>query len=184
MNSFASALRKTRAQTTRLDLVLPPDVEAAARSLAERESACCSFFTFEFEPAGDDVVMHISVPPEHVEVLDALEARVSCDVTETVVVRIKPGSRKGPLVEVGDDGELTIYVRERAVEGKANEAVIKLLAAHLDVPRSRLKLVSGATSRVKRFRLKPRARPCAEREHVVANRRHFARKFTFDGEGR
>ena len=72
----ASVLRNTRAQTTRLDLVVPPDVEAAARSLAERESACCSFFTFEFEPAGGDVVMHISVPPDQVAVLDAIEARV------------------------------------------------------------------------------------------------------------
>jgi uncharacterized protein YggU (UPF0235/DUF167 family) len=74
-------------------------------------------------------------------------------VTETVVVRVKPGSRKGPLVEVTDDGELTVYVAERAVEGKANEAVVKLLAKHLGVPRSRLELVSGATSRVKRFRV-------------------------------
>lgn len=74
-------------------------------------------------------------------------------MTETVVVRVKPGSRKGPLVEVGEGGELTIYVRERAVEGKANEAVVKLLAAHLNVPRSRVELLSGATSRVKRFRV-------------------------------
>lgn len=74
-------------------------------------------------------------------------------MTEIVVVRVKPGSRKGPLVEVGADGELTIYVQERAVEGKANEAVVKLLAMHLGVPRSRLELVSGATSRVKRFRV-------------------------------
>jgi uncharacterized protein (TIGR00251 family) len=70
-----------------------------------------------------------------------------------VVVRVKPGSKKGPLVEVAEDGELTIYVREPAVEGKANEAVVRLLAKHLDVPRSRLELVSGATSRVKRFRI-------------------------------
>jgi uncharacterized protein len=28
-----------------------------------------------------------------------------------------------------------------------------VLAAHLDVPRSRLELVSGATSRLKRFRV-------------------------------
>jgi uncharacterized protein YggU (UPF0235/DUF167 family) len=70
-----------------------------------------------------------------------------------ITVRVKPGSRKGPLVEVGADGVLTIYVRERAVEGKANEAVVKLLAAHLSVPRSRVELVSGATSRVKRFRV-------------------------------
>jgi uncharacterized protein len=70
-----------------------------------------------------------------------------------VVVRVKPGSKKGPLVEVAEDGELTIYVREPAVGGKANEAVVRLLANHLDVPRSRLELVSGATSRVKRFRI-------------------------------
>jgi uncharacterized protein len=74
-------------------------------------------------------------------------------VTETVVVRVKPGSRKGPLVETDADGALTIYVPERAVEGKANEAVVKLLAKHMGVPRSRVELVSGATSRVKRFRV-------------------------------
>lgn len=70
-----------------------------------------------------------------------------------VVVRVKPGSRKGPLVEVGDDDSLTIYVPERAVDGKANDAVIKLLAAHLGVPRSRVELISGATARLKRFRI-------------------------------
>ena len=74
-------------------------------------------------------------------------------MTETVVVRVKPGSRKGPLVEVDADGALTVYVPERAVEGKANDAVVKLLAKHLDVPRSRVELVSGATSRVKQFRV-------------------------------
>ncbi|OJZ74694.1 hypothetical protein BRW65_08290 [Mycobacterium paraffinicum] len=74
---------------------------------------------------------------------------------DSVVVRVKPGSRKGPLVEVGPDGELTIYVREPAVDGKANDAVTRLLAAHLEVPRSRIELISGATSRLKRFRLNP-----------------------------
>ncbi|MGV0744743.1 DUF167 domain-containing protein [Mycolicibacterium sp. XJ870] len=74
-------------------------------------------------------------------------------MSEIVVVRVKPGSRKGPLVEVGDDGALTIYVPERAVDGKANEAVVKVLAAHLGVPPSRVELVSGATARVKRFRV-------------------------------
>ena len=74
-------------------------------------------------------------------------------MADVVVVRVKPGSKKGPLVEVAEDGELTIYVREPAVEGKANDAVVRLLAKHLDVPRSRLELVSGATSRVKRFRI-------------------------------
>jgi uncharacterized protein YggU (UPF0235/DUF167 family) len=74
-------------------------------------------------------------------------------VTDTVVVRVKPGSKKGPLVETGADGELTIYVREQAVDGKANAAVVRLLADYLGVPRSRIELASGATSRTKRFRI-------------------------------
>jgi hypothetical protein len=73
---FAMVQRKTRSQTTRLDLVMPSSIEAGARDLARRESECCSFFSFEFEQAGDDVVMHIGVPPSQVGVLDALEARV------------------------------------------------------------------------------------------------------------
>ncbi|AKS36513.1 DUF167 domain-containing protein [Mycolicibacterium goodii] len=74
-------------------------------------------------------------------------------MSETVVVRVKPGSRKGPLVETADDGTLTIYVQERAVDGKANTAVTKLLAAHLGVPPSRVELISGAAARLKRFRV-------------------------------
>ncbi|MDT5258458.1 MAG: uncharacterized protein QOD10_3538 [Mycobacterium sp.] len=74
-------------------------------------------------------------------------------MADTVVARVKPGSRKGPLVEVDCNGELTIYVREPAVDGRANDAVIGLLAAYLQLPRSRVELVSGATSRLKRFRI-------------------------------
>lgn len=75
-------------------------------------------------------------------------------MADTVIVRVKPGSRKGPLVELGCDGELTIYVREPAVDGKANDAVTRLLAAHLHLPKSKVELVSGSTSRLKRFRIR------------------------------
>ena len=40
-------------------------------------------------------------------------------MSENVVVTVKPGSRKGPLVEAAADGSLAIYVRERAIEGRA-----------------------------------------------------------------
>ena len=74
-------------------------------------------------------------------------------MADVVWVRVKPGSRKGPLVQGGDDGTLTVYVREPAVDGKANTAVIQLLAEHFGVPPSRVELISGATSRQKRFRI-------------------------------
>jgi len=80
-------------------------------------------------------------------------ARSAVLVAEVVTVTVKPGSKKGPLVESADDGALTIYVPERAIEGKATEAAARLLAKHLGVPRSSVELVSGATSRVKRFRV-------------------------------
>lgn len=62
-------------------------------------------------------------------------------MVDVISVRVKPGSRKGPLVETAVDGELTVYVRQPAVEGKANEAVVRLLAKHLGVAPSRLVLV-------------------------------------------
>ena len=74
---FAFVVRSDRPKRLRLDVVLRRIVEDAARDLARRESACCSFFTFEFDTMGDDVVMRIGVPPTQVDVLDALEARIS-----------------------------------------------------------------------------------------------------------
>ena len=74
-------------------------------------------------------------------------------MTDIVAVKVKPGSRKGPLVEVDSTGDLTIYVREPAVDGRANDAAARLLAAHLQLPRSQVELVSGAASRQKRFRV-------------------------------
>ena len=76
-------------------------------------------------------------------------------MADVITVRVKPGSAKGPLVQTESDpgAALTIYVRERAVDGKANAAVHRLLAEHLGVPRNRITLVSGATSRIKRFRI-------------------------------
>lgn len=64
-------------------------------------------------------------------------------------VTVKPGSKKGPLVEADEEGSLTLFVRERAVDGAANDRVIKLLAAHFGVPKSRITIVRGHTSRQK-----------------------------------
>lgn len=68
-------------------------------------------------------------------------------------VAVKPGSKKGPLVEDDGQGGLTVYVRQRAVDGKANEAVVAVLAEHFDVPKSRIVIVRGNTSRHKIIRV-------------------------------
>ena len=69
-----------------------------------------------------------------------------------VVVRVKPGSSKGPLVESDDEG-LVIYVREKAIDGAANDGVIKILADHFDVPKSRVRVVRGHTARIKQIEI-------------------------------
>lgn len=64
-------------------------------------------------------------------------------------VTIKPNSRKGPLVEPQDDGSLVVYVREPAVEGRANVALAVLLAKYFGVPKTHVSIVRGQTSRYK-----------------------------------
>lgn len=73
-----------------------------------------------------------------------------------VTVRVKPGSRKGPLVEKEStpEGEVfTVFVQQRAVDGQANTAVIGLLAKHFGVPKSTIEIVRGHTSRLKVVRI-------------------------------
>ena len=70
-----------------------------------------------------------------------------------VRVRVTPnaGADRIEGVETRDDGAEVIRVRVRAVpdKGKANAAVIALLAAALGVPKAAVRLTSGATARQK-----------------------------------
>lgn len=47
------------------------------------------------------------------------------------------------------DGVLRARVAAPAVEGAANNALVRLIAAELDLPRSRVRLVAGASGRQK-----------------------------------
>lgn len=69
----------------------------------------------------------------------------------SISVRVKPSSKKGPAVQLALDGSLLVYVHEPAIDGKANKAVTELLAQYFKVPKSHVQLVSGRTSRHKRF---------------------------------
>ncbi len=75
---FGTDLRRVeRTGRTRLRLVLDGarHTESVARDLAARESVCCSFFAFDFTRTGDELILDVTVPPAHVEVLDGLSAR-------------------------------------------------------------------------------------------------------------
>ncbi len=66
-----------------------------------------------------------------------------------LVVDVRPNSKKGPLIELQPDSSLTVYLKEVPERGKANESLLKLLARHLDVPKSCLSVAKGRTSRHK-----------------------------------
>ncbi len=65
-------------------------------------------------------------------------------------VRAQPGARRDAVV--GEHaGMLKITVSAPPDKGRANNAIIEVLAAALGVKRSDIELVSGATSRQKKF---------------------------------
>lgn len=66
-----------------------------------------------------------------------------------VTVRVKPSSKKGSLVQAGLDGDLLVYTNEPAIDGKANKAVIELVADYYEVPKSCVEIIRGHTSKTK-----------------------------------
>lgn len=67
-------------------------------------------------------------------------------------LHVQPGAKKTEVA--GEYGEaLKIRLVAPPVDGKANDCLIAFLADRLAMPKSRLELVSGATSRAKRVRV-------------------------------
>ena len=59
-------------------------------------------------------------------------------------VRVIPRARVQKIVADGDT--LRVYTNATPTDGVANTAVIKMLAKHFDVPKSRISIVRGTTS--------------------------------------
>jgi uncharacterized protein (TIGR00251 family) len=67
-----------------------------------------------------------------------------------IPVRAQPGARKNAVTGV-HAGQLKVSVTQAPEKGKANAALIEVLAEALEVPRSKISLVSGATASQKKF---------------------------------
>ncbi|ACM28089.1 DUF167 domain-containing protein [Agrobacterium rhizogenes] len=72
-------------------------------------------------------------------------------------VRLTPNGGRDAVdgIETGADGEAYLKARVSAVpeKGKANKALIALLAKRLSIPKSSLSLISGDTARKKILRI-------------------------------
>lgn len=71
----------------------------------------------------------------------------------TFKVRVAPRASKNQIVGVEGDA-VKIRLAAAPVEGKANEALDKFLAALLDVPRSSVEIIAGQSSRNKVIRIR------------------------------
>jgi len=76
-----------------------------------------------------------------------------------ILIKAKPGAKRAHIKEEpaelfasgaqGAPRRFTVAVTERAVEGRANEAILRALAEHFGVPRAQVRILSGALSREK-----------------------------------
>ena len=70
----------------------------------------------------------------------------------TLAVRVQPGAHHDEVVGVRD-GVLLARVSAPALQGRANQAVCRLVAAHLGMRRSRVSIARGERSRDKLLRV-------------------------------
>jgi uncharacterized protein (TIGR00251 family) len=83
-----------------------------------------------------------------------MDSRFAKDVADgcTLSVRVHPGARKNGATGILADA-VKIALTAPPVDRKANEALIAFLADALRLPRARIVLVSGLTSRAKILRI-------------------------------
>ncbi|MFI6244417.1 hypothetical protein ACIBEF_31670 [Micromonospora sp. NPDC050795] len=75
---FATALlEQQRLSPTHLRWRLDPAAETTARDLTDRESSCCSFFTYTITRVTGALRLDVQVPAARVDVLDALRQRAA-----------------------------------------------------------------------------------------------------------
>ena len=65
-----------------------------------------------------------------------------------IIIKAKPGAKEDKVEKV-DEANYTVYVKAPPIDGKANAAIVKLLAGHFDVSASLVEIISGHMARVK-----------------------------------
>lgn len=68
-----------------------------------------------------------------------------------ITAQIKPNSKHREEVVANNDGSLTVFTKAPAIEGRANEDAVRLLAEYYGVSKSSVRLVRGHASRQKVF---------------------------------
>lgn len=77
----------------------------------------------------------------------------TCDTYIEIYVRLTPKASRNRIGDIGEDGVLRVYVTAVPEKGKANKALIELLAKALKVPKTQIELVRGETDTRKTLRV-------------------------------
>jgi uncharacterized protein (TIGR00251 family) len=80
-------------------------------------------------------------------------------------IKVKPGSFKNSI-EFDPEGILVVKLREKPIDGAANEALIKFLSKEFSLSKNSIVLEKGQTSRFKKLLLHITN---AELEDILAN---------------
>jgi uncharacterized protein (TIGR00251 family) len=70
-----------------------------------------------------------------------------------ISVKVKTSAREERVEKTGEN-EYRVMVKAKPIEGKANDAIIRALAEHFGVPRSKISLMLGQKSKQKVFEVK------------------------------
>lgn len=65
-----------------------------------------------------------------------------------IIVKAKPGSREDKIEKINESNYI-VSVKAPPVDGKANAAIIKLLADYFDISPSLIEIISGYMARTK-----------------------------------
>jgi len=71
-----------------------------------------------------------------------------------IQVKVRPNARSSSLVQLAD-GSWSAQVRSPAIEGRANEELIALVASHFHCAKSAVTIRRGASGRRKLIRIEP-----------------------------
>jgi uncharacterized protein (TIGR00251 family) len=70
-------------------------------------------------------------------------------------VKATPNAKKPSVLDIGN-GSYAVKVNAPALEGKANERLVELLADHFGVAKSHVRILKGAGSRNKTVEITPK----------------------------
>ena len=67
-----------------------------------------------------------------------------------ISLRVKPGAKQDKVEKIGSDS-YAVWVKAKAIEGEANQAVVKVLSEYFNIAKSKIVLIKGKRARDKIF---------------------------------